>query len=144
MSVPPFAFVSDSASYRFQWPDNYDFESTRALNNPLMHPHGHSTRTATNDSPLPDDSKNGRSMDDEKNDGVAADARSVSDEPIVPLVDTSDLDPVALKKAFRFAAWSSVALVRTLFPFSPLRRIHFSSSLVWCMMWRRGFSYRSS
>lgn len=96
----------------FQWPDNYDFGSTRALNNPLMHSQNHTSQNTVNDSPLPEDEKRDRANTDAKDDTVA-DTRSASDEPIVPLVDVSDLDPVALKKAFKFAAWSSVALVRS-------------------------------
>lgn len=76
-----------------------------------MHSQNHTSQNTANDSPLPEDEKRDRANSDEKDDTVA-DTRSASDEPIVPLVDVSDLDPVALKKAFKFAAWSSVALVR--------------------------------
>lgn len=77
-----------------------------------MHSQNHTSQNTVNDSSLPEDEKRDRANTDEKDDTVA-DTRSASDEPVVPLVDVSDLDPVALKKAFKFAAWSSVALVRS-------------------------------
>lgn len=44
-----------------------------------------------------------------------ADAHSVADSSVqVGITRAEELDPVALNKAFKFAAWSSVALVRTI------------------------------
>ena len=44
-----------------------------------------------------------------------ADAHSVAQSSVqIGITRAGDLDPVALNKAFKFAAWSSVALVRSL------------------------------
>jgi len=73
-----------------QWPEDFDFEITRAINAPTArHAHGR-------------DSTEGD--EDEKKSGGAVETAEIEN-------DDSDLDPVGLQKAFRFAAWSSVALV---------------------------------
>lgn len=74
-----------------QWPDNYDFAGTRAINLPVV--------KKTTIHYVPD-------VETEKKDAPAS-VTSVSDE--IELDD--ELDPVSLKKAFRFAVWASVIMV---------------------------------
>ncbi|CAE6407124.1 unnamed protein product [Rhizoctonia solani] len=87
-------------------PDNFSFDITRALNAPA-HSHGVPTTGSGTHTPPEDEKKQSDigsgdvriipAEDDEKHDqGVTHD---------------EDLDPVALKGAFRFAAWSSVGLL---------------------------------
>ena len=74
-----------------QWPEDFNFDVTRAINAPSAHIHRQ-------------DSTEGD--DDEKKSKDPIDAAEVEND------DTdNELDPVGLQKAFRFAAWSSVALV---------------------------------
>lgn len=91
--------------WNIQRPANFDFAVTRAINAP--HTHGHPSKPA-------DESTEPRKGDlDEKEDSSPSpDVRSVSETPGV--TDEDELDHAALKKAFRFAAWSSVALVRSI------------------------------
>ncbi|KAK7062641.1 hypothetical protein VNI00_000129 [Paramarasmius palmivorus] len=81
----------------FIWPDNYDFESTRAMNRPEP-----AVRELQFDS------------DDEKK---AKDTPSVSETSPDP---EDELDPVALNKAFRFAAYCSVGLLLVFIILIPL------------------------
>ena len=75
-----------------QWPEDFDFEITRAINAP--HPqHAHAR-----DSPEVDE-------DEKKSKEVVEIAAAENDE------SDKELDPVGLHKAFRFAAWSSIVLV---------------------------------
>jgi len=97
------------ASYRIltcaialQKPEHFDFDVTRAINKP--HHHGQNRPT---DETAPAD----RDSSDEKAKSSDVDD-SESDIPDVGRTDDSDLDPVGLNKAFNFAVWSSVALVR--------------------------------
>jgi len=78
-----------------QWPDNYDFAETRAINLPIV------KRTVHHDS--------AENIETEKKGGPVS-VTSASDEIEID----SELDPVGLKKAFRFAVWSSVIMVRFL------------------------------
>lgn len=80
----------------FQWPENYDFESTRAINKPAAD----NTPTKGEEKEVVEERP---SVEKEKTPSVADsfDAAEIDDE----------LDPVALDKAFRFAAWSSLVLV---------------------------------
>ena len=75
-----------------QWPEDFDFEITRAINAPTVH------RAQARDSTEED-------VDEKKNKEVVEVAELENDE------SDKELDPVGLQKAFRFAAWSSVALV---------------------------------
>lgn len=80
-----------------QWPEDFDFEVTRAINAPeKRHVPG---RDSTED-------------EDEKKSKEAVETAEVENDE-----SDKELDPVGLMKAFRFAAWSSVALVG-LFPLS--------------------------
>jgi len=101
--------LCDRAEFSFdvQWPEDFDFESTRALN----------IRTRS-----PQVTK-GETYDDEKVDekvGGYADTRLATDDEEPVIIPDPDLNPADLTKAFRFAAWSSVALVCNFFSF-PLR-----------------------
>jgi len=80
-----------------QWPEDFNFDITRAINAPgTRHAHG---RDSTED-------------EDEKKSKEAVDAAEVENDET-----DNELDPVGLQKAFRFAAWSSVVLVSP-FPIS--------------------------
>lgn len=91
------------ADWSHQWPENYDFESTRALNAPkgLKLTNGASMPIP----PSPD-------MDEKKR--TSAEVAEVSEDDGHVVQPDPDLDPAALKKAYRFAQLSSVALVRSL------------------------------
>ena len=81
-----------------QWPEDFNFDVTRAINAPTAR-HIHRQDSTEGD-------------DDEKKSKDPIDAAEVEND------DTdNELDPVGLQKAFRFAAWSSVALVSP-FPIS--------------------------
>jgi hypothetical protein len=88
----------------FQWPENYDFESTRAINQPTAAPAKIEEKETNEKEERPSVEK----KEKEKTPSVADsfDAEEIEDE----------LDPVALNKAFRFAAWSSLALVSQFIP----------------------------
>lgn len=85
---PPYALLTHS----IQWPDDYDFSGTRAINAPSNSPH--SAQFVEEDG----DEK-------EKDETASQQVVSVSDK-----ID-DELDPVALNKAFNFAALCSVILV---------------------------------
>lgn len=74
-----------------QWPDNYDFAETRAINSPAVKKTIHYIEN----------------VETEKKD-VPVSVTSVSEEAELD----NELDPVGLEKAFRFAVWSSVIMVR--------------------------------
>lgn len=73
-----------------QWPDNYDFAETRAINSPVVKKTVHYIEN----------------VETEKKD-VPVSVTSVSEEAELD----NELDPVGLEKAFRFAVWSSVIMV---------------------------------
>ncbi|KAJ6480136.1 urea transporter [Mycena sanguinolenta] len=96
------AIIATASSY--MWPEDYDFETTRAINKPIA---------KVDEKELQNDKEERPSMEKkEKTPSVAAsfDAAEVEDE----------LDPVALNKAFRFAAWSSLGLLLVLIILIPL------------------------
>lgn len=76
-----------------QWPEDFNFDITRAINAPAVHDR---------------DSSSDENYEAEKKEQVTTTVAVVEERNAV--VD-DDLDPVALNKAFRFAAWSSVVLV---------------------------------
>jgi hypothetical protein len=84
-----------------QWPEDFDFESTRAINRP-------DTRTtekgAANEEEEEVDRPSMEKKEKEKTSSVVAGSFDAAEAE-------NELDPVALNKAFRFAAWSSLALV---------------------------------
>ncbi|KAF8880652.1 urea transporter [Infundibulicybe gibba] len=78
------------------WPDDFDFHATRKINAPKPEAFsGHATRTDE------------RKLDPEKEIAItaASSAHSSEDSSI-----GAELDPAALEKAYRFAAWSSISL----------------------------------
>ncbi|KAJ7143746.1 urea transporter [Mycena epipterygia] len=85
------------------WPENFDFESTRAINKPTA--------------------ARGEEKEAEKEDRPSLEKKektpSVADSFDAAEVD-AELDPVALNKAFRFAAWSSLVLLVVLIILIPL------------------------
>jgi len=80
------------------WPENFDFDITRAVNSPV-------------DLTPVKEPKSVEGEYDEKKGG--SDSASEREVQVIPLGVTGkdELDPVALEKAFRFAAWSSVVLL---------------------------------
>ena len=75
-----------------QWPEDFDFEITRAINAPTTR------QVRARDSTEGDE--------DDKKSKEAVEAAEVENDQ-----SDNELDPDALHKAFRFAAWSSVVLV---------------------------------
>jgi len=86
------------------WPANFDWESTRAINKPV------STVEKTHEEKLDPDS-------DKKQDDVFVTGGSVAGDSYS---SEDELDHVALHKAFKFAATSSVALFVVLILIIPL------------------------
>ncbi|KAJ7171123.1 urea transporter [Mycena filopes] len=88
------------------WPENYDFESTRAINKPAAKLEEKEVTNEETERPSME------KKEQEKAPSVADsfDAAEIEEE----------LDPVALNKAFRFAAWSSLALLLVLIILIPL------------------------
>ena len=84
------------------WPDDFDFGATRAINAPSL---------LTADAGRPE-----RASDEYADEKKRAESE-VSTQPVVDppeevaAEEERELDPRALKKAFRIAAWASVALV---------------------------------
>ncbi|KAL1944061.1 hypothetical protein VTO73DRAFT_3879 [Trametes versicolor] len=96
------------------WPDNFDFEATRAINRPVavIHEKGTSQRSG--------------SIDDSASEKKSA-AADVSLAPVSSISaaaaaaeEERELDPVALMKSFRLAAWSSVILTLIMLILIPL------------------------
>ncbi|KAL9709580.1 hypothetical protein Ac2012v2_007319 [Leucoagaricus gongylophorus] len=88
------------------WPDNYDWEATRSFNMPKI-------QTGTESSP-----SDGGSVGEKKAE-VATETTSVA-ESLDAADQWDELDPVKLKKAFRFATWSSIGLFTVLILLIPL------------------------
>ena len=84
------------------WPDDFDFEITRRINvGPL--------ETYEGDIPGTEemDEKKGKGSNDDSGSGAKEVNNTTSGVVDLP----ENMDPVALKKAFRFAVYSSVVLV---------------------------------
>ncbi|ETW75302.1 urea transporter [Heterobasidion irregulare TC 32-1] len=97
------------------WPENFDFEATRALNAPSAEPRLAGEKA---DAEVVKDDKDSES---EKRPSRAGDADVQSVRNEEPFVQADgDLDPVALQKAFRFAAWSSIILLVVMLIVIPL------------------------
>ncbi|KAI0717438.1 urea transporter [Cerioporus squamosus] len=90
------------------WPDNFDFESTRAINKPV-HEKAHSQGAPSVDDT---ESEKKRESTDVSLEPVSADAAAEEEE--------KELDPVALKKSFDIAAWASVVLTLVMLIIIPL------------------------
>jgi len=76
-------------------PADFDFELTRAINAPVTHHRKH----------VFDEDHKEAAVEEKTKEADAA-----SEEVPVGVTEDEDLDPVALEKAFKFAAWSSIAL----------------------------------
>ncbi|KAI0371916.1 urea transporter [Pilatotrama ljubarskyi] len=92
------------------WPDNFDFEATRAIN-----------RTAVHEK---DVSQRSESIDDSASEKKRP-AAAVSLEPVISASaaaeeEERELDPVALNKSFNIAAWASVILTLVMLIIIPL------------------------
>ncbi|KAL4252377.1 sodium:solute symporter (SSF) family protein [Abortiporus biennis] len=97
------------------WPDNFDFDITRAINAP------------TSTTPSPSDEKTQPTLGSTE---YEKKRESVSDDDVISITSTTnrrssegldnDLDPVALNKAFKFAAWSSIILLVVMLLVIPL------------------------
>jgi len=99
--------IATASSYI--WPENFDFEITRAINAPgTKHAHAR-------DSPDVDE-------DEKKSKEVVETTVVENDE------SDKELDPAGLNKAFRFAAWSSIALTVIMIILIPLP-LFFSSTV---------------
>jgi len=101
-----------STVWSYLRPDNFSFDVTRALNTPT---HSAPTTGSGTDTPREDEKKD--------IDSGSGDVKVVPvDDEHVPkgVTHDADLDPVALKGAFRFAAWSSVALLIVMIILIPL------------------------
>ncbi|KAF9787824.1 urea transporter [Thelephora terrestris] len=99
--------IATASSYL--WPEDFDFEITRAINAPVTRP------LQARDSPEVDE--------DEKRSKEGVEAAAVENDE-----SDNELDPAALQKAFRFAAWSSVALTVIMIILIPLP-LFFSSTI---------------
>ena len=110
-----------------QFPDDFNFDITRAINAPVHH---HETKpTATTKEVTPTEGGPSASIEKVPEEVEKAagkeDAQSVAESSVqIGITRAEELDPVALNKAFKFAAWSSVALVRFLFIHGP--SLHYS------------------
>ncbi|OSD07986.1 urea transporter [Trametes coccinea BRFM310] len=94
------------------WPENFDFEATRAINRPA-----HETDPT-------DASPRSASLDDASSEKKQAPA-DVSLEPVISAraaaeEEERELDPAALKKSFSIAAWASVILTLVMLIIIPL------------------------
>ena len=89
-----------------QYPEDFNFDATRAINAPVHHDKTKATATANEGGP----SSPIKKVPEEK----AAEKEVTHSVAVVQIGITraEELDPVALNKAFKFAARSSVALVR--------------------------------
>jgi len=91
----------------YLWPEDFDFDITRAIHAPSAHVHG---RDSTED-------------EEEKKSREAVEAAEVENDE-----SDKELDPSGLQKAFRFAAWSSVVLTVVMIILIPLP-LFFSSTV---------------
>ncbi|KAG6859950.1 hypothetical protein C0995_001386 [Termitomyces sp. Mi166 len=91
-------------------PANFDFSATRTLNTSYHH----TSNSKPNDAAENIEDEDDKEKEKEKGKVPSADVESVSDDTALGLTEDHDLDPAALKKAFKFAAWSSIVLVRHL------------------------------
>ncbi|KAI0300569.1 urea transporter [Multifurca ochricompacta] len=101
------------------WPEEFDFESTRALNIKR------SASIGTNKVTYSDEKVDEKTTDKEHG---FAETNFVLEEEGPIIAPDPDLDPVALDKAFRFATWSSVLLTIIMLILIPLP-LFFSSTI---------------
>ncbi|PPQ71203.1 hypothetical protein CVT26_011016 [Gymnopilus dilepis] len=99
------------------WPDNFNWETTRAINKPTP-----PSAKVVDEKQDDDLDKKGPEVE------VKGSSSSISGDSFDAVEEESELDPVALKKAFRFATWSSVGLFVVLILIIPLP-LFFSSHI---------------
>lgn len=85
-----------------QWPEDFDFAATRRINVMATQAQIVGTRLSEDDS-----------EDEKKRDSAEVYSTPVSSETAAA-EEARELDPVALMKSFKLAAWSSVVLVSTI------------------------------
>ncbi|TDL20265.1 urea transporter [Rickenella mellea] len=90
-------------------PADFNFDLTRAINSPHAHVSKKKSMEETPDEKVDLDEKGG---------SQSPEVQSVSE--VVGITDETDLDIEGLRKAFRFAAWSSVALLLIMIIIVPL------------------------
>ncbi|PIL27479.1 transporter [Ganoderma sinense ZZ0214-1] len=90
------------------WPENFDFEATRAINRPARSPNP--------DSPVEHSAEG--FLDEKKHELTAVSLEPTPNE--FADEEERELDPVALNKAFRIAAWASVVLTLIMLIIIPL------------------------
>jgi hypothetical protein len=90
--------------YLSQWPDNFDFEATRAINKPTA---GEKGLKATEGS----DNGSKHELEKEKDPRGVITATASVKSSFDAVQGEDELDPIALTKAFKFATWSSLGLV---------------------------------
>jgi len=94
-------------------PEDFNFDVTRAIN---AHVHHHTDATAKEEERKSSTEKVNLNNEDEK-----ADTHSVAQSSVqIGITRADELDTVALNKAFKFAAWSSVALTVIMIILIPL------------------------
>ncbi|KAJ3725059.1 urea transporter [Lentinula guzmanii] len=98
------------------WPDDFNFDITRAINNP-------SARIASDQSKDQKQENRTEDEDDEKKEEIGASEEAASPSVVdstIPTEEQEELDSVKLQVAFRFAAWSSLGLLLVLIILIPL------------------------
>lgn len=99
------------------WPENFNFDATRAINAKV---HEKDTRHGSEASNRQtEESLDGLDEKKRQESSASDDVRSISSDAAA-MEEELELDPVGLKKAFRFASWSSVALTLILLILIPL------------------------
>lgn len=92
-------------SWTIQWPDNFDFETTRTISRPTPSIHSHY-----------EDIKQQSARRKQGGENATITVNPASESSVsVTSGSQGDFDPVALTKAFKFATYSSLSLVCVLF-----------------------------
>ncbi|KAH8110219.1 urea transporter [Phellopilus nigrolimitatus] len=103
------------------YPENFDFDITRAINAPPTHRSRVPAKEGSDDAP----NEKSEYVDDKAPAASPIDIQSVSDgqaggDTVAGVTDDSELDPEGLQVAFRFAAWSSIILLLVMIIIIPL------------------------
>ena len=92
-----------------QWPEDFDFAATRAINAPAVEDHGEKLR---------DEEEDSNSVKKRDSAEVSATVDPVVSASVAAAAEARELDPAALNASFRLAAWASVIMVCPLNPTS--------------------------
>lgn len=98
-----------------QFPEDFNFDVTRAINTHVHHhvEKGPGAADVSGAAANPEGPSSSSEKVPEEKAGEKADTHSVAESSVqIGITRAEELDPVALNEAFKFAAWSSVALVR--------------------------------